>query len=125
MFYTWGLSGCPTFVCPICLYAPVHLYVPRGVHTPICPHTLLCLCVFGGFACCGGCNGFPCVGTLSLTSSLFGGASSLITPHTQSLVPCTSVYFRDISMLCGHFPSVRKGWGCFCHQLGGWGCIST
>ena len=65
--------------------------------------------------------GSPCVGTPSLTSSLFGVPPLFYTPHTQLLVPCASVCFRDISMLCGHFPSVRKGLGVFPHQLGGEG----
>ena len=42
-------------------------------------------------------------------------------PHTQSLVPCALVCFRDISMLCGHFPSVRKGLGVFPPSVGGLG----
>ena len=109
------------FIAPIHLYTPICLYTP-GVYThPICPHTLLCLCVFGGFACCGGCNGLPFVlGHLPYITP-FGGASPLIIfPHTQSLVPCASVCFRDISMLCGHFPSV-EGFGVFPPQLGGLG----
>ena len=42
----------------------------------------------------------------------------LLHPHTQSLVPCALVCFRDISMLCGHFPSVSKGLGVFPPSVG-------
>ena len=35
------------------------------------------------------------------------------TPNTQLLVPCALVCFRDISMLCGHFPSVEGFGGVF------------
>ena len=41
-------------------------------------------------------------------------------PHTQLLVPCASVCFRNISMLCGYFPSV-EGFGGVPHQLEGLG----
>ena len=99
---------------PVHLYAPIHLYAPRGVHAPYSsmPVFLEALHVVGVVM------GSPFVGTPSLTSPLFGGASPLLHPHTQSWVPCASVCFRDISMLCGHFPSVRKGLGVFPHQLG-------
>ena len=57
--------------------------------------------------------GSLCVGTPSLISPLFGMPPLYYTPHTQSLVPCASVCFIDISMFCWHFPSVRKGLGVF------------
>ena len=108
------------FVCPVHLYNPIHSYAPRGVHTPICPHTLLCLCVFWRLCMlCGGCNGLPFVfGQPPLHHPCLGVPPLQLHPHTQSLVPCASVCFRDISMICGHFPSVRKGLGVFPHQLG-------
>ena len=40
---------------------------------------------------------------------------------TLLFVPCALVCFRDISMLCGHFPSVRKGLGVFPPSVGVWG----
>ena len=46
------------------------------------------------------------------------GASLYYTPHTQLLVPCTSVCFGDISMLCGLFPSV-EGFGGVSPSVGG------
>ena len=109
------------FVCSIHLYTPICLYAP-GVYTPsICPHTLLCLCVFGDFACCEGCNGLPlCWDTFPYITPIWGCLPLITPPHTQSLVPCASVCFRDISMLCGHFPSV-EGFGVFPLSVGGLG----
>ena len=99
------------------LYTPIHLYTPsmfvhpQGCTHPICPHTLLCICVFGGFACCGGYNGLPFVlGHPPLHHPICRCLLFNYTPHTQSLVPCALVCFRDISMLCGHFPFV-EGFG--------------
>ena len=101
------------FVFPLHICTP-HMFVcPRGVHPPICP-ILFCPLCFGGFACCGGCNELPFVlGHLPYTTPVWGCFPFNYTPHTQSLVPCALVCFRDISMLCGHFPSVRKGLGVF------------
>ena len=103
---------------PYVYMPPVCSYAPRGVHTPICPHTLLYLCVFlETLHVVGGYIGLPFVlGHLPL----LGGSSPLLHPHTQLFIPCGSVCFRDISMLCGHFPSVSKGLGVFPHQWG-WG----
>ena len=47
-----------------------------------------------------------------------GGASPLLHLHTQSLVPCALVCFRDISMLSGHFPSVEGFGGVSCISWG-------
>ena len=126
MFYTWGVSDAPQ-----CSYNP---------HTFICPHTFVCSqgCTHPPYApyssvplflealhVVWGCNGVPFVlGHPPLHHPCLGVPPLNYTPHTQSLVPCASVCFRDISMLCGHFPSVKKGLGMFPHQLGGWG-IST
>ena len=54
--------------------------------------------------------GSPLCWDTSLTSPQFGVSPLYLHPQTQSLVPCASVCFRDISMLCGHFPSV-EGFG--------------
>ena len=51
-----------------------------------------------------------CVGTPPYTTPVWGCLHFNYTPHTQSLVPCALVCFRNISMLCGHFPSV-EGFG--------------
>ena len=104
------------------LYTPIHSYAPRGVHTPICPHSSVHLYVFGGFVLCGVVMGSPLCWDTSFTSPLFGSAfPSNYTPHTELLVPCALLCFKDISMLCGHFPSV-EGFGGAPHQLGGiWG----
>ena len=105
-----------TFVIP-CTF--VH---PWGCTPPICPDTLLYLCVFGGFACCGGCNGIPFVlGHLPYITPVWGCLPFNYIPHSQSLVLCALVCFRDISMLCGNFPSVRKGLGVFPPSVGGLG----
>ena len=86
--------------------------------SPYAPHTLLCLCVFlEALHVVGVVMGSPLCWDTLLTS---GGASPFYTPHTQSLVPCASVCFRDINMLCGHFPSVSKGLGVFPPPIGGW-----
>ena len=94
----------PCSYAPIELYAPIHSYTPRGVHTPIIPpYSSVHLCVFGGFACCGGGNGLPFVlGHLPYTPPVWGCLLFNYTPLTQLLVPCVLVCFRDISMLCGH-----------------------
>ena len=105
------------------MFVHPHTFICPRVYTPHMPNTLLCICVFGGFACCGGCNGLPFVlGHLPYITPVWG-CFPLITPHTQLLVPCASVCFRDISMLCGHFPSVEGfggvspiSWGVWWHQ---------
>ena len=121
MFYIGGCLDASTIVHPIHSYTPICLYAPRGVHAPICPHTLLCLCVIlEALHVVGGCNGLPFVlGYPPLHHPCLGVLPLNYTPHTQSLVPCALVCFRDISMLCGHFPYV-EGFGGFPHQLGGW-----
>ena len=105
-----------TFVCPL------YICMPPGVYTPpYAPYSSVHPCVFGGFSCCGGCNGLPFVlGHLPYTTPVWGCLPFNYTLHTQSLVPCASVCFRDTSMLCGHFPSV-EGFGGVPHQLGGLG----
>ena len=103
-----------TFVCP-------YICTPQGCTPPHMPsYSSVHLCIFGGFACCGGFNELPfALGHLPYTTSVWG-ASLSITPHTQLLVSCASVCFRDFSMLCVHFPSV-EGLGVFPHHLGGLG----
>ena len=100
------------FILPIYLYAPCTFIHPQGcTHTPYA-HTLLCICVFlQALHVVGGCNGLPFVlGHLSYTTPVWGCLPFNYSTHTQSLVPCASVFFRDISMLCMHFPSV-EGFG--------------
>ena len=108
------------FVHPLYICMPHMFICPQGcTHPPYAP-ILFCTSVFlEALHVVGGGNGLPFgLGDLPYTTS--GGASPSITPHTQLLVPCASVCFRDISMLCGHFPSV-EGFGGVLHQLGGWG----
>ena len=123
MFYTWGVSGCPTFICPHMFVCPLYVCMPQGcthphMH-PILFYASVCfcrLCMLWGVV-----MGSPlCWDTLPYIL-LFGGASPFLHPPHSVIVPCALVCFRDISMLCGHFPSVRKGLGVFPHQLGGWG----
>ena len=64
--------------------------------------------------------GSPLCWDTSLTPALFGVPAFQLHPHTQSLVPSALVCFRDISMLCGHFPSV-EGFGGVPPSVGGWG----
>ena len=97
-----------TFICP-------HMFVhPQGCTCPPYAPILFYASVFlEALHVVGVVMGSPlCWDTLPYIT-VFGGASPLLHPQTQSLVPCASVCFRDISMLCGHFPSVRKGLGCF------------
>ena len=60
MFYTLGVSGCP-HICtpPVHLCAPYICMPPGCTHPHMPPYTFMPLCVFGGYACCGGCNGLP------------------------------------------------------------------
>ena len=51
------------------------------------------------------------LGLLPYTTPVWGCLPFKYIPHTQLLVSCASVCFRDISMLCGHFPSVEGFWG--------------
>ena len=115
MFLYLGVSGCPhicmshTFICP---QGCTHPHMPPYSSMPLC---FWRLCMLWGVV-----MGSPCVGTHSLTSPLCGGTSPLLHPYTQSLVPCALVCLRDISMLCGHFPSV-EGFGGVSPSVGGWG----
>ena len=110
MFYTWEVSGCPH------VHMPPYIFMP---HIP--PYSSMPLCVFGGFACCGGCNGLPFVLRHPPIHHLCLGVLPLYyTPHIQSLAPCALVCFRDISMLCGHFPSGQEWFGGFPPSVGGW-----
>ena len=82
MFLYLGVSGHPHICTPPYVHIPCMFIHPLGVYTPpICPHTPVHLCIFGGFACCGGVvMGSPLCWDTSLTPSLFGGASPSITP---------------------------------------------
>ena len=104
---------------PIHSYAP-YICTPLGVH-PHMPHTLLCLCVFlKALHVVGGCNGLPFVlGHPPLYHPCLVGAPLITPPHSVVGSLCIGI-FRDISMLCGHFPSVRKGLGMFPPSVGGW-----
>ena len=109
MFYTWGVSGCPTFICPCMFVCPLYIHMPPGVYTlPHMPHTFYASVWFWRF-----CMlwrvvmGSPLCWDTLLT---FGGYLLLHPPHSV-IVPCTLVCFRDISMLYGHFPSISKGLG--------------
>ena len=61
VFIPGGVWMPPCSYTPICLYAPIHLYTHRGVHIPYAPILFCASVCFGGFACCGGCNGLPFV----------------------------------------------------------------
>ena len=112
---------------PYMFICPIHLYALQGCTCPpYAPYSSVPLCVLEALHVVGGCNGFPFVlRHPPLHHPCMGVPPLNYTPHTQLLVPCTLVYFRDISMLCGLFPSVRNGLGVFPHQLGGVGGIST
>ena len=87
---------------------PPHSYIP---YICMLPYSSVHQCVLEALHVVGGCNGLPFVlGHLPYTTPVWGCLPFNYTPHTQSLVPCALVCFRDISMLCGHFPSV-EGFG--------------
>ena len=85
MFLYLGVSECPP-----CLYAPVCMYTlyvcmpPGCTHPHMPPYSSEHLCVFGGFACCGGCNGLPFVlGYIPYTTPVWGCLCfSYIPPHS-------------------------------------------
>ena len=108
----------PLYVC-----MPPYIHMPPGVYMPpICPILFYASVFLEALHVVGGCNGLPfMLGHPPLHHPCFGVPPLYYNPHTQSLVPCTSVCFRDISMLCGHIPSVRKGLGVFSPSVGGWG----
>ena len=94
---------------PLCLYIPIHLYTPIHLYAPI----LLCasVCSQRLLHVVGGCKGLPFVlGHFHYTTPVWG-APFICTSHTQLLVPCASVCFRDISMSCGHFFLLLGVWG--------------
>ena len=111
---------------PLCLYVPLYIctppYIcmPQGCAPPYAPHTLLCLCVFfGGFACCGGCNGLPFVlGHPPFHHPNLGVPPLYYTPHTWFPV---HQYVSGISICYVGISLVRKGLGVFPPSVGGWG----
>ena len=107
-----GVSGCPHICTPPYICMPPGVYMP-----PYAPYSSMPLCVFWRL-CMLWALVMGCWDTFPYITPVWGCLPFNCTAHTQSLVPCASVCFRDISMLCGHFPSVRKGLGCFPHQLG-------
>ena len=104
-----------TFICP-------HMFIcPQGCTHPHMP-PIFCASVFGGVACCGGCNGLPfvlehpplhqpCLGVPSL--KLHPTLSHWFPVHWY--VSGISVCYVGFSLLSG------RVWGCFPHQLGGLG----
>ena len=107
----------PLYVCT----PPVHSCDPRGVQTPHMPPYPVHLCVFGGFACCGGCNGLPFVLGHLLTPPLFGGASPSITPpHSVVGSLCFST-FQGYQYVMRAFPSVEGFGGVPLSIWGVWG----
>ena len=109
-----------TFVCP-------HTFIcPHGCTHPLYAPILFCASVCFWRLCMlwGSCNGLHFVlGHLPYTTPIWECLPFNYTTHTQSLVPCAFVCFRDISMLCGHFPSVEGfgglppiSWGVWGHQ---------
>ena len=115
MFYTWGVSGCPTFVHTSYICTPPYVCMPPGgVHAHMPPYSFMPLCVFGCFVCCGGVvMGSLCVGTPFLTSPLFGVPPPFYTPILSHWFPVhwyvsgISVCYVGISLLSG------RVWGCF------------
>ena len=59
-----------------------------------------------------------CWDTLPYITPVWGCFPLITSPNTQSLVPCAFACFRDINMLCGHFPSV-EGFGGVSPSVGG------
>ena len=106
---------------PPCLYTSICLYAPRGVHTPICPllfYASVCfwrLCMLWGVVM----GSLLCWDTLLYITPDWGCLPFITPPHSVIGSLCIGM-FRDISMLCGHFPSVRKGLGVFPISWG-WG----
>ena len=99
--------------------APMHSYTSQEcTHPHMSLYSSVHLYVFGGLYVVGVVMGSPLCWDTSLTPSCLGVPPLQLHPHTQLLVPCASLCFRDISMLCGHFPSV-EGFGDVPHQLGG------
>ena len=103
------------------LYTPCTFVCPRGVHPlHMPPYSSVPLC-FWRLCSCGGCNGLPFVlGHSPLHHPCLGVPPLQLHPHTQLLVPFTSVSFKDISILGGHFPSV-EGFGGVSPSVGGVG----
>ena len=111
MFYTWGVSGCPTFIPPVCLYAPIHSYAPRGVHPPYAPilfYASVCfwrLCMLWGVV-----MGSPlCWDTLPYITP-FGGASTLLHPHSVIGSLCSGM-FQGYQYVMLAFPFCQEGFG--------------
>ena len=111
--YLGGIWTHPMFVCPCMFICPLYVHMPRGVHPPYAPHTPLCSCMFLEALHVWGVvwGSFFLLGHFPYTTLVWGSLPFICTPYTQLLVPCASVCFGDINMLCGHFP--------FCWGLGG------
>ena len=105
---------------PVCLYAP-YVHMPPGVYNPhMPPYSSMPLCFSEALHVVGGCNGLPFVlGHPPLHHPCLGVPPLYYTPHSVIGSLCISM-FRDISILCGPFPSVRKGLG-VPPSVGGWG----
>ena len=119
--YLGGVWMPPHLYTPYICMPPVHLYTPQGCTYPHRPPCFLCTCiVLEHLHVVGGCYLLNCVlGHLPYTT-LSGGASPLITPPHSIVDSLCIAILRDISILCGPFPSL-EGFGGVPHHLGRFG----
>ena len=101
----------------------MHPYVctPQGVYMPPYAPYFLCLCVFGGFACWGGCNGLPFVlGHPPLHHPCLGCLPFSYTPTLSHWFP-VHWYVSGISVCYVGISLLLKGLGVFPPSVGGLG----
>ena len=110
----------PHLYAPYICMPPVCSYAPRSVHTPICPYSSV-PCVFGGFACCGGCNGLPFVlEQPPLHHPCLGVPPINYTPTLSCWFPVHR-YVSGISVCYVGISLLLKRLGVFPPSVGGWG----
>ena len=101
---------------PPCLYAPC-----KFVHPHMPPYSSVHLCVFGGFACCGGCNGLPFVlGHFPYITPVLGCLPFNNTPTLSHWFPVHH-YVSGISVCYVGISLLLKGLGVFPTSWGVWG----
>ena len=118
--YLGGCLDAPKFIHLLYICTP-----PGYTHPPYAPILFCASVCFWRLCMLWGVVMDPlCVGTPPLYHPYLGVPSLQLHHHTQSLVPCALVFFRDISMLCGHFPSVQ-GFGGVPPSVGRFGGTSA
>ena len=111
------------FVCPHMFIHP-HIFVhpQRCTHPHMPLYSSVHLCVFGGFACCGGCNGCPFVlGHPPLHHPCLGVPPLHLPLPTLSHWFPVHQYVSGISVCYVGISLLLKGLGVFPHQLGALG----